>query len=246
MLNGIECAYVLRFVELNHRKNASDPWSLRQSAVYHQYRATTKSSTWLIIALSQRAQARLESYASSSGDVCRYNPFEVHLLLLDTATANWRPYLVDIAAQTNEQVSTARTIGKPFDDDWQADRVVMASIDDDSPIRITEFEERQRLKQVEDKILDLLIIMDSTLDTIDSLSHNYGELQLQSALAVQRAVVPNNDPISFALAEKRRDVLLYKSKVEALRWKVKGTTKLVGLNLMEVLVRLLITIPPGF
>ena len=153
MLRETECAYVLRFVELNHRKNARDPWSLRQSAVYHQYNAMTRSSTWLIIALSQRAQARLASYAEASGDICKYNPFEVHLLLLDTATANWRPYLVEIAAQINEQVSCARMIGEPFNDDGQADRVLMASIDELSPIRITEFEERQRLKQVEDKIL---------------------------------------------------------------------------------------------
>jgi hypothetical protein len=51
----------------------------------------------------------------------------------------------------------------------QADRVALASIESSGPIRITEFEERQRLKQVEDKIVDLLIIMDSTLDTVDSL-----------------------------------------------------------------------------
>ena len=117
MLNAIECAYVLRFVELNHRKNARDPWSLRQSAVYHQYRAKTRSSRWLVIALSQRAQARLKSYARASGDICKYNPFEVHLLLLDTATANWRPYLVEIAAQTNEQVSHGQAIVKYFSDD---------------------------------------------------------------------------------------------------------------------------------
>lgn len=68
----------------------------------------TRNSTWLIIALSQRAQGRLDSYISANGDLSRYNPFEVHLLLLDTATANWRPYLVDIAAQINEQVSCVR------------------------------------------------------------------------------------------------------------------------------------------
>jgi hypothetical protein len=228
LLNGIECAYVLRFVELNHRKNARDPWSLRQSAVYHQYRATTRSSTWLTIALSQRAQSRLDSYIRVSGDLSRYDPFELHLLLLDTATTNWRPYLVDMAAQTNEQVSRDMVDEGHSDDYWQADRVIMASIEDDSPIRITEFEERQRLKQMEDKILDLLIIMDSTLDTIDSLSQAYRDFCSRTLLKIQEASIPENGSVSFALAEKRRDVLLYRSKVEALRSKVKGTTKLVG------------------
>jgi hypothetical protein len=104
----------------------------------------------------------------------------------------------------------------------------MASIDDDSPIRITEFEERQRLKQTEDRILDLLVIMESTLDTIDSLSQAYRDFCLRTTGALQQSPISDNDLICFALAERRRDVLSYRSKVEALRAKVKGTTKLVS------------------
>ncbi len=122
----------------------------------------------------------------------------------------------------------------------------MASIDDDSPIRITEFEERQRLKQMEDKILDLLIIMDSTLDTIDSLSQRYREFRSATTVAVERAPLLDGDSISFALAEKRRDVLLYRSKVEALRAKVKGTTNLVGSKIHLFACVLLIHSLSGF
>jgi hypothetical protein len=39
-----------------------------------------------------------------SGDIQQFNPFEVHLLLLDTAMANWRPYLVHMTTEINEQV----------------------------------------------------------------------------------------------------------------------------------------------
>ena len=107
--------------------------------------------------------------------------------------------------------------------------MVLASIESNGPIRITEFEERQRLKQEEDKILDLLMVMDSMLDTIDTLFKLHEEVW--SSVTIQRRdwKHPENDAISFGLAEKRRDILLYRGKMEALRSKVRSTTKLVCL-----------------
>jgi hypothetical protein len=100
-----ECAYVLRYVELNHRGNEAAPWSLRQSAFYHRFEKETSTSSWVYVALSLRAQTRVDAYLKANGNLSVFNPFEVHLLLVDTAMANWRPYLVYLAAQTNNQVS---------------------------------------------------------------------------------------------------------------------------------------------
>ena len=99
-----ECAYVLRYVELNHRGNEDAPWSLRQTAFYHRFEKSSGTSSWVYVALSLRAQARLDAYLKATGNVAAFNPFELHLLLLDTAMANWRPYLVYLTAQTNNQV----------------------------------------------------------------------------------------------------------------------------------------------
>jgi hypothetical protein len=80
---------------------------------------------------------------------------------------------------------------------------------------------------VEDKIVDLLTIMDSTLDAIDSLSRAHQEVSLSAAPSPLDSSRAENDLVSFGLAEKRREILQYRSKVEALRSKVKSTTKLV-------------------
>lgn len=104
----------------------------------------------------------------------------------------------------------------------------MASTESDGPVRITDFEERQQLKLVEDRILDLLIIMESTLDTIDSLSRVYREFCSTTAAQHPDEDLNDNDLISFGLAEKRRGVLLYRRKIEALLSKLKSTTKLVS------------------
>lgn len=110
----------------------------------------------------------------------------------------------------------------------QADRVIAASVDNNSLIRITEFTERQRLKQIEDNILDLLVVLDSTLDTVCSLIEKYNYGATQEVLGRPSGVVPDDDAILRGLNEKRRDVLLYRSRVEAIRAKVQGTSNLVS------------------
>jgi hypothetical protein len=109
-----ECAYVLRYLELNHRGNEDLPWSLRQTAFYHRFDKSSSTSSWVYVALSLRAQARLDAYLKATGNVAVFNPFELHLLLLDTAMANWRPYLVHLAAQTNNQVGDSSKFKSRF------------------------------------------------------------------------------------------------------------------------------------
>lgn len=99
----IECAYAMRYVELNHR-DTDVPWSLRQTAVYHKHRVDQKSSTWVMISLSEKAELCLDRYVKSSQNIIAENPFDVHLILLDTALANWRPYIVSLTEQINRQV----------------------------------------------------------------------------------------------------------------------------------------------
>jgi hypothetical protein len=93
---------VLRYVELNNR-DENAPWSVRQTAIYQKYR-NPGASTWAFVAISQRAEERLDMYLRTAGSMDDLNPFEIHLLLLDTAMANWRPYMVYLTAETNKQV----------------------------------------------------------------------------------------------------------------------------------------------
>ena len=81
------------------------PWSLRQSCVYHKFESVHKSSTWVFIAPSQRAQFRLDEYVQCC-EVRDTNPFEIHVLLLDTALSNWRQYMVYLTVETNERVGS--------------------------------------------------------------------------------------------------------------------------------------------
>lgn len=103
-----ECAYALRYVELNNR-NTQKPWSLRQTAVYHRYDAKDDVSTWVMISASQKMETCMDRYVKSLRSVSAPNPFNVHVLLFDTALANWRPFIISLTQKINKQVSSAST-----------------------------------------------------------------------------------------------------------------------------------------
>lgn len=94
-----ECAYVLRFVELNNR-GEQNPWSLRQSLVFQR---VSTSSIWVFIALSNGMRRELQPYLSRSAGLSR-DPFNIHLILMSVAAATWRAYLVYIAEEVRELV----------------------------------------------------------------------------------------------------------------------------------------------
>jgi hypothetical protein len=101
-----ECAYALRFVEFNGRGEGKVPWSVRQTAIYHKFLSGGRSN-WIFISISRHAEARLGEYLSQPTNRTG-NPFEAHVILLDTALANWRPYILYLTEKTNEQVSLQR------------------------------------------------------------------------------------------------------------------------------------------
>ena len=95
---------------------------------------------------------------------------------------------------------------------------------------VADFTERQRLKQLEDNVLDLLLILDSTSDTVVTMLEKYQESTTQAWLGGPGKVpkVAQDDILVQALEEKRRDILLLRTKVETLRAKVAGSTELVS------------------
>ncbi len=102
-LMRLELAYGLRYAELNNR-DPNRPWSIRQTAIYHKFKASSMASTWVLIAASRRAELSIDRYIKSCVDMAALNPFEIHLIVLDTALANWRPYIVSLTERITQQV----------------------------------------------------------------------------------------------------------------------------------------------
>ena len=111
---GFECAYELRYVEPNPYY-VKKPWRLRQTAIYHRYNSDNRSSTWVVVSASSNAESSIDRYIKSAGDLSGPCPFDIHLLVVETALSNWRPYIVHLTEEISELVSWPRYY-VPLDD----------------------------------------------------------------------------------------------------------------------------------
>ncbi|KAF2656766.1 hypothetical protein K491DRAFT_357870 [Lophiostoma macrostomum CBS 122681] len=104
--NGFECSYILRYVEFTNRGGGKSPWSLRQFAVYHRYKTNIANpcSTWILVGASQRTELELDRYTRSIETLLGSNPFELHVIFLDTAIDSWREYLGHLTQQVTYQI----------------------------------------------------------------------------------------------------------------------------------------------
>jgi hypothetical protein len=105
-LNLGECAYILKYMEFTNRGSGKEPWSFRQTAVYHRYKPPKykNCSTWILVGASSRAEVRLDRYTRSIPNIQDANPFEIHLIFVDTVLTSWRPYIADLTKDIQQQV----------------------------------------------------------------------------------------------------------------------------------------------
>jgi hypothetical protein len=208
---SLECAYGLRYVELNGYGGQKDPWSVRQTAIYHKYDRGVQ--TWLFISASKQTEALVDKYVNqiAAGDtkIPSRNPFELHLSLIEASLVNWRWYIKSLVKRITEY--SARVIAATVGSDKVATHI---------NIEIN-FEDRQTLKAIEDRVLDLITIFESTSDTICTLIEEYEFL----CNAVKDG---RPDRTLYRLRDNLREVGLYKNKAKTLYQRVQGTTLLVS------------------
>lgn len=89
-------------------------------------------------------------------------------------------------------------------------------------------EERQKLKDFEDQLTDITLVLDSTHDTIISLLEKYQQFCRDFRTMAADGNQNDFDSINHALQEKQKDVTSSRQKVETLHTKVRGTTDLVS------------------
>jgi hypothetical protein len=207
----LECMYGLRFVELNGRGNAYQPtsrWSFRQTAVYCSFRSASEDSIWIFVTPSKLAQQRIDGYASCGHESSRFNPFEIHLLLLDTAMVNWRHYLIDLAAETDQHA--AQSLG--------------ASADDQGPISMADCGERQALMILDDKLQNAASAIKSTIENVKA--------HLDCHESLQEGASKNEEPTGWfiiaSFTEQLKELEMLTLRVDALRARLQGIISLVS------------------
>ena len=208
---NFECAYCLRYVDLNHRDPAR-PWSIRQMAVYQKYRHVKRSSTWILVSASPKTEICIDGYIKSVANLQDVDPFELHVLVLEGAFSTWRPYVVYLAQRISQRI----------------DQFSIASIDNGRPIESVDFESRQMLNDMENELIDALSVLDSTEDTIDALHENHERYRITWYQHPEKYELGGTIPLCNALQQMRTEVAVNRKKIKALSAKLKGATKLLS------------------
>ena len=62
-----------------------------------------------MISASEPTEVALDRYIRSCTDLASLNAFEIHVIVLDNALANWRPYIIDLTERVTQQVYQVAT-----------------------------------------------------------------------------------------------------------------------------------------
>ena len=108
----------------------------------------------------------------------------------------------------------------------------MIGLDEDEQFFSIEVEDHQELKQIEDAISDLILCLDSTLDTVSTFEEMYDQFRFHqddtdSVEGPPAKQAYGSDAVIFALKEKVREIRYTRKKAEALLSKVQNTRTLV-------------------
>ena len=87
--------------------------------------------------------------------------------------------------------------------------------------------ERQQLKDLEDQILDVMLVLDSTHETIVSLIENYRRFRQHPCISNDLGD-GDSDAIDAAFQEKQKEICSSTQKVQIVHAKLKSTIELVS------------------
>ncbi|ORY12266.1 hypothetical protein BCR34DRAFT_624442 [Clohesyomyces aquaticus] len=109
--------------------------------------------------------------------------------------------------------------------------------DDEDNFMSIDVEDHQQLKHIEDQIADLILCLDSTLDTVTTFMEMYEQFRNYrgSEISVEtpsRKSAYGTDAVIFALKEKTTEIGYTRKKAEALLSKVQNTRTLIS-SLLE-------------
>ncbi|PMD49798.1 uncharacterized protein K444DRAFT_670634 [Hyaloscypha bicolor E] len=90
-----EICYNVYHVEKNHRQEG-DPWSMRETAVYHKLNIPNRRSNWIFVQIPQAARTVLEQLEVSPKlciDVMQSKCLELHIILISAISTHWSEYI---------------------------------------------------------------------------------------------------------------------------------------------------------
>ncbi|KAH8161553.1 hypothetical protein CIB48_g6688 [Xylaria polymorpha] len=191
--NKVEICYTVRFFEENQR-NTSNPWSLRQTAVYQGVDYSTDTSTFILLQPSSYIERRLgDKLHAITHDESSHELRHIllHLVLLSSSLVNWRHY---IATQISdlEQLEEKTTFSK-------ADYLVK----NDFSLR---FSDRQNLQNLQRTLTKAARLLDCSINLGEKMKQLFQDEDLRDFHKCNRVLLQNLEDYIYEASYHRRVV----------------------------------------
>ena len=216
-------------MERNGRLHGN-PWSIRQTGVYHRYSPLENSSVWLLLhpLANSIAQKRLNDCYSRPHCGLNINPLRIHILLLSSYLDNWRWYLKDLGNTFLKIVS--KVLLRFLCRFKTAILLTLVQVDISMTIDIHEdyelsFTTLQDLRHLEQKVIPLCASFQANLETVQILEATNREFQVAGIYDAEEAIV-QTDSLGHFSSQLRGHLL----SVKILEKRIQGVVLLVRLQ----------------
>ena len=102
--------YRLLYIEKNGRRAPRDPWSVRQTGVFHEIQSNHRDNCYILIhpMVNSTVQSRLNGLLThpNTSQLFNQNPLMIHVLIFSSYLENWQPYMESISQTYKSLVSS--------------------------------------------------------------------------------------------------------------------------------------------
>ncbi|EWC46539.1 hypothetical protein DRE_04262 [Drechslerella stenobrocha 248] len=205
-----EICYNLRYFELNGRV-PENPWSLRQTGVYHKYNAAIGKSVWIFLRPSERMIKLLENtlrYDSANSSIDTRAVLIYHALFISAALHSWKSYISFLESKLKKAEEISR-----FSNADQSNRNDYA----------LDFSTCQELETLRYKLLKVLALLESTENIINGVALHHEKLQCTTETEQN-----HNERLTTAIDGYISEITYHRNRVSALLQRCTSTAKLLS------------------
>ncbi|KAL2822906.1 hypothetical protein BJX63DRAFT_1370 [Aspergillus granulosus] len=89
-----DIGYNIKYAAAHGRSSPKDPFSIRETGLYHNFDAQTQQTQWIFLQAAEELQERVRQYFTRSDESQEEAQVRLHGMVFQAASHGWRDYLV--------------------------------------------------------------------------------------------------------------------------------------------------------
>ncbi|KAL4812940.1 hypothetical protein BDW67DRAFT_193159 [Aspergillus spinulosporus] len=210
-----DIGYNIKYVAAHGRTFPKDPFSVRETGVYHGFDAETQQTQWVIIQPSQELQERTRDYFTHPHESQVESQIRIHGIIFQSATQAWREYLVYLEATFSKMVLRgfySNLTEHKVEGDFQAD-----------------FADIRELQLFTDKLEKLDQVLQRNIDIGREIQSFLGRAQQHSPFRLALAFEDTTSILQTSILQHR----IHSSRIQSLISRARGCGTIVQ-NILDI------------